>query len=93
MLFTGAWQQLDNCISPTTADKHGCCLCLALSCSHWLPCCTGHPSQVTSLELSGHVTDHALGQLPGQFPGLKRLTVDSSYFARYAAVPLCVSFL
>jgi hypothetical protein len=56
--------------------------CCVLCCSHWLPSCTGHLAQVTSLELSGPVTDHALGQLPGLFPGLLRLTVDSSYFAR-----------
>lgn len=57
----------------------GACYCCA--CSHWLPCT--HLSQVTSLELRGPVTDQSLGQLPTQLPCLKRLTVDSSYFARY----------
>lgn len=60
-------------------DHTRLCACV-VSCSHWLPCT--HLSQVTSLELRGPVTDQSLGQLPTQFPCLKRLTVDSSYFAR-----------
>lgn len=80
-LFLAAAVQAYTCREGQAADR--CLFCtLPCCCSHWLPCCSGHPSQITSLELSGPVTDQSLGQLPGQFPGLKRLTVDSSYFAR-----------